>query len=113
TPSSLLQYDSRGDVREEHFDENWARYVVKMATGSGKTKVMSLVLAWSYFHKLYESDSPFARNFLVIAPNIIVLERLRQDFDGLKIFLNDPVLPPNGWNGRDWHRDFQLRLHIQ
>ena len=113
TPSALLQYDSRGDVREEHFDENSARYVVKMATGSGTTKVMSLALAWSYFHKLYEPDSPFARNFLVIAPNVIVLERLRQDSDGLKVFLNDPVLPPTGWDGREWQRDFQLRLHIQ
>ena len=33
------------------------RLVVKMATGSDKTKVMSLVLAWCYFHKLYEPDS--------------------------------------------------------
>ena len=24
------------------FDENWRRFVVKMATGSGKTKVLSL-----------------------------------------------------------------------
>jgi type III restriction enzyme len=84
-----------------------------MATGSGKTKVMSLVLAWSYFHKLYEENSPFSRNFLVIAPNVIVLERLRTDFDNLKIFYSDPVLPSNGYDGRDWERDFQLKVHIQ
>jgi type III restriction enzyme len=35
----------------------------------------------------------------VIAPNIIVLDRLRADFDGLKIFFNDPVLPDNGHAG--------------
>ncbi len=50
------------------FDEAWPRYVVKMATGAGKTKVLSLLLAWSYFHKLYEPGSALARNFLVIAP---------------------------------------------
>ena len=35
-----------------------ARYVFKMATGSGKTKAMALCVAWSYFHSLYEPDSP-------------------------------------------------------
>ncbi len=109
----LMQFDSSGALREDRFRESWPRYVVKMATGSGKTKTMSLILAWSYFHKCYEANSPFARNFLVIAPNVIVLERLRTDFDGLKIFFTDPVLPSNGWEGRDWQRDFQLKLHIQ
>jgi type III restriction enzyme len=84
-----------------------------MATGAGKTKVLSLLIAWSFFHKLYEEDSALSRNFLVIAPNIIVLDRLRADFDGLRIFFNDPVLPSNGHEGRNWHDDFQLTLHIQ
>jgi type III restriction enzyme len=112
-PFSLMNFDSSGSLREDSFTETWTRYVVKMATGSGKTKVMSLVLAWSFFHKCYEAGSTMARNFLVIAPNVIVLERLRTDFDGLKIFLTDPILPPNGWAERDWQRDFQLKLHIQ
>jgi type III restriction enzyme len=64
------------------FDEDWPRYVLKMATGAGKTKVLSLLLAWSYFHKLYEPDSRLARNFLVIAPNIIVLDRIYKIFRG-------------------------------
>jgi type III restriction enzyme len=84
-----------------------------MATGSGKTKVLSLLIAWSYFHKLYEVDSTFARNILLIAPNIIVLDRLRTDFDGLKIFFNDPILPDNGFHGQNWRDDFQVSLHIQ
>ena len=111
--SDLLQFDSSRSLREDSFNETWTRYVVKMATGSGKTKVMSLVLTWSYFHKLYEENSPFSRNFLVIAPNVIVLERLRTDFDNLKIFYTDPVLPTNGYEGREWERDFQLKVHIQ
>lgn len=112
----LLRFDASGAVSANMFDEAWPRYVVKMATGAGKTKVLSLLIAWSFFHKLYEADSPLARNFLLIAPNIIVLDRLRADFDGLRIFFADPVLPDNGWGepiGRDWRDDFQLTLHIQ
>jgi type III restriction enzyme len=109
----LIRFDASGAVSSGMFPEDWPRYVLKMATGAGKTKVLSLLLAWSFFHKLYEPDSSLARNFLVIAPNIIVLDRLRADFDGLKIFFNDPVLPPNGNEGRNWRDDFQLTLHIQ
>jgi type III restriction enzyme len=86
---------------------------MKLATGAGKTKVMSLLLTWSYFHKLYEPKSPLSTNFLLIAPNIIVLDRLRTDFDGAKIFRDDPLLPPDGYEGRDWDSDFQLTVHIQ
>jgi len=110
----LMRFDSTGVVSGGMFDETWLRLVIKMATGSGKTKVLSLALAWSFFHKTYEADSELARNFLVIAPNIIVLDRIRKDFDGLRIFLkDDPVLPENGMDGRNWRDDFQLTLHIQ
>jgi len=109
----LMRFDASGAISVGMFEEEWPRYVVKMATGAGKTKVLSLLIAWSYFHKLYERDSHLARNFLLIAPNIIVLDRLRADFDGLKIFFNDPILPDNGYEGRNWRDDFQVTLHIQ
>ena len=109
----LMRYDSSGSVSSGMFDESWRRFVVKMATGSGKTKVMSLAVAWSYFHKLYEPDSELSRNFLVIAPNIIVLDRIYRDFRGLHIFFADPVVPDNGYGGRNWQDDFQLTLHRQ
>lgn len=109
----LMRFDSSGRVSTGMFDENWTRYVVKMATGSGKTKVMGLTLVWSYFHKLYENKSPLSNNFLVIAPNIIVLNRLRKDFDGLKMFFDEPFIPENGYADKDWKNDFQLTLHIQ
>lgn len=109
----LLRFDASGSVSHGMFPENWPRYVLKLATGAGKTKVISLLIAWCYFHKLYEADSALARNFLLVAPNIIVLDRLRADFDGLKIFFNDPILPENGHAGRDWRDDFQFTLHIQ
>ena len=108
-----MKFDASGYLRTGQFDETWTRYVVKMATGSGKTKVLSLILAWSYFHKLYEEGSDLARNFLLITPNIIVLDRIRADFDGLKIFFEDPILPDNGYEGQNWQDDFQMTLHVQ
>ncbi len=109
----LMRYDSSGAVSTGMFDEDWLRLVLKMATGAGKTKVMSLIVTWCYFHRTYEADSQLATNFLMIAPNIIVLDRLRADFDGLKIFWTDPVLPDNGYAGQNWQDDFQMTLHIQ
>lgn len=110
----LMRFDSSGAVSAGMFDETWRRFVVKMATGSGKTKVLSLVLAWSFYHKLYEPGSGLARNFLVIAPNIIVLDRIYKDFQGLRIFLkDDPILPNDGFDGCNWRGDFQLTLHVQ
>ncbi len=109
----LMRFDSSGAVSAGMFDENWKRFVIKMATGTGKTKVLSLAIAWSFFHKLYEPDSELSRNFLVIAPNIIVLDRLYHDFQGLRIFFDDPVLPDNGYEGQNWRNDFQLTLHVQ
>jgi type III restriction enzyme len=112
-PYALMKYDSSGLVSKGMFDEDWTRYVLKMATGAGKTKVMSLLMAWCYFHRRYEPGSALSTNFLLIAPNIIVLDRLRIDFDGAKIFFEDPILPPNGYEGQNWAEDFQLTVHIQ
>ncbi|PIS30591.1 MAG: type III restriction endonuclease subunit R [Candidatus Marinimicrobia bacterium CG08_land_8_20_14_0_20_45_22] len=109
----LMRFDASGLISGSMFDETWRRFVVKMATGTGKTKVLSLVLAWSFYHKLYEPESELARNFLVITPNIIVLDRIYRDFQGLRIFFEDPVLPNNGFEGRNWRDDFQLTLHLQ
>ncbi|MFC1632920.1 DEAD/DEAH box helicase family protein [Patescibacteria group bacterium] len=109
----LIKYDSSGRVSAGMFDEEWLRLVIKMATGSGKTKVMSLLIAWSYFHKLYEKDSELSKNFLFITPNIIVLERIKTDLEGLKIFYEDPILPDNGYQGQNWGDDFQVTLHLQ
>lgn len=109
----LIRFDSSGRVSTGMFPENWTRYVIKMATGSGKTKVASLVIVWSYFHKLYGQDSPLSKNFLFIAPNIIVFNRLKKDFEGLKIFNEDPLIPDNGYADRDWQSDFQMTLHLQ
>ena len=109
----LMRFDGSGVISAGMFPESWTRFVTKMATGSGKTKVLSLLIAWSYYHKLYEEDSNLARNFLLIAPNIIVLDRLRTDFDGLSILYKDPVVPDDGYEDKNWKSDFNLTLHIQ
>ena len=85
-------FATRSDLRLLQYDE-FPRYCVKMATGSGKTKVMSLAMAWQYFNAVAEGRDDFAKTFLVIAPNVIVFERLRTDFEGGRIFQADPVIP--------------------
>jgi len=109
----LIRYNSTGVLSPQMFTEEWLRFVIKMATGAGKTKVMSLLIAWAYFHKKYEQDSNLAKNFLLITPNVIVFERIKNDFEGLKIFFSDPVLPDNGYQGQNWQDDFQMTLHLQ
>lgn len=91
---SLLEaYVRRPDIQLLQHDD-FARYCLKMATGSGKTKVMSLAIAWQYFNSVVERSDEFARTFLVLAPNVIVYERLRADFAGGAIFKLDPIIPP-------------------
>lgn len=109
----IAQFDSSGELTPDAFDENWTRYVVKMATGAGKTKVAALVIVWSYFHKLYEPDSPLSKNFLFIAPNIIVFNRLLKDFEGLRMFFDEPFLPDDDYCDRYWRSDFRPTLHLQ
>ena len=66
------------DFRLPPFDD-FARYCVKMATGSGKTKVMALSVAWQFLNASREQDEiakDYAKTFLLLAPNVIVFERL-------------------------------------
>jgi len=78
-----------------------------MATGSGKTKVMALTVAWQYFNAVAEGLEDYAKTFLVIAPNVIVFERLRSDFGGGRVFRNDPIIPPE--LRIFWEMDFYMR----
>ncbi|MBM4422687.1 MAG: hypothetical protein FJ030_04760 [Chloroflexi bacterium] len=74
--------------------DDFARYCVKMATGSGKTKVMALAFAWQYFNAVTGGGEDYATTALIIAPNVIVFERLRTDFGGGRLFKVDPIIPP-------------------
>jgi type III restriction enzyme len=82
----------RQDLKLLQHDQ-FARYCVKMATGSGKTKVMALAVAWQYFNAVAEGRDDYAKSFMVIAPNVIVFERLCTDFASGSIFHLDPVIP--------------------
>ncbi|HDO35407.1 MAG TPA: restriction endonuclease subunit R, partial [Nitrospirae bacterium] len=88
-------------------EEMWAKYAFKIATGAGKTKIMSLAIVWSYFHALRESYSPMTKHFVVIAPNLTVFERLKEDFGDGAIFDRDPLIPV-AWRG-DWNLSVVLQ----
>lgn len=60
---------------------NYPKYCVKMATGTGKTWVLSAVLIWQYLNAKYEQGN-YSKNFLVVAPGLIVYERLLDAFLG-------------------------------
>lgn len=94
------------DVRLPPYDD-FARYCVKMATGSGKTKVMSLLVVWQFLNAAREQEptaKDYAKTFLIIAPNVIVFERLKADFAAGRIFKSDPLIPKHMdifWNDFD------------
>jgi len=83
------------------------RYAFKMATGSGKTVVMAMAIVWSYFHRKLKKGSELATNFLVLAPNVIVYQRLEKDFASNRIFRRLPLIPPE-WKSR-WNMKVILR----
>lgn len=54
------------------------RVACKMATGSGKTVVMSMLIAWQVLNKRrHPHDNRFTDAFLVVAPGITIRDRLR------------------------------------
>jgi type III restriction enzyme len=57
---------------------------------------MALAVAWQFFNATREFDEiakDYAKTFLILAPNVIVFERLKLDFAGGRIFRTDPVIP--------------------
>ncbi len=74
--------------------ENLHRFAFKMATGSGKTWVIAMAVVWSYFHKKRVPGSELSTNFLIVAPNVIVYQRLEKDFASNNIFRQLPLVPP-------------------
>jgi len=87
--------------------DDFARYCIKMATGSGKTKVMALAITWQYFNAMRENNREYAKTFLILAPNVIVFERLKLDFANGKIFRIDPLFPRH--YELFWDMEFYMR----
>ncbi len=53
------------------------RIAFKMATGTGKTLVMSMLIAYHYLNRKAEpKDKRFAESFLVVSPNLTIKDRL-------------------------------------
>jgi type III restriction enzyme len=89
--------------------DNWPKYCFKMATGSGKTFVMALAIVWQYFNRFLgtQNGCRYTSRFLLIAPNLIVLDRLNEAFEDNAIFQDFPFIPP------EWEADFDLQLVYQ
>ena len=89
--------------------DNWPKYCFKMATGSGKTFVMALAIVWQYFNRFFgtQNGCRYTSKFLLIAPNLIVLDRLNEAFEDNAIFQDFPFIPP------EWEADFDLQLVYQ
>lgn len=60
----------------------YPKYCLKMATGTGKTWVLAMALIWQYFNAVKGNDKRFSKHFLVIAPGLIVYQRLLNSFFG-------------------------------
>ena len=87
--------------------EGLCRFAFKMATGSGKTWVMAMVIVWSYFHKKHVAGSDLSTNFLIVAPNVIVYQRLEKDFASNRIFHELPLIPP------EWCEQFSQKVILR
>ncbi|MHB1523366.1 MAG: BPTD_3080 family restriction endonuclease [Candidatus Dormibacteria bacterium] len=72
--------DLRGQLASHNQEHNSGlpRVGLKMATGTGKTVVMAMLIAWQTLNKVVTpSDSRFAKRFLVVTPGITIRDRLR------------------------------------
>jgi len=71
-----------------------ARYACKMATASGKTVVMGMVIAWQVLNKLANpQDRRFSNAVLLVCPNVTIRKRLQ-------------VLLP--WHPRNYYEHFDM-----
>ena len=53
------------------------RLCSKLATGTGKTVVMAMLIAWQVINRVtYPRDGRFSQNIFIVAPNLTVRERL-------------------------------------
>jgi type III restriction enzyme len=84
--------------RNAEHNASLPRIAMKMATGSGKTVVMAMLIAWQALNKLdNRQDARFSDAFLIVTPGITIRDRLRvllpSDPDNYYRFLD--ILPPD------------------
>jgi len=81
---SMLEGGVLGEVVRERHDH--PKYAAKMATGTGKTWVLNALLVWQHLNNLANPQDPrFSSNFLLVAPGLIVYERLLDSFQGKEL----------------------------
>lgn len=77
------------------------RVGLKMATGSGKTVVMAMLIAWQTINKVMTpNDARFAKRFLIVTPGITIRDRLavlRPEREDSYYRVRD-LVPPDLWD---------------
>ena len=74
------------------------RVACKMATGSGKTVVMAMLIAWHVLNKsANKKDRRFSDTFLIVTPGITIRDRLRVllPSDPQNYYRNMDIVPPD------------------
>jgi type III restriction enzyme len=101
------------------------RLCCKMATGSGKTVVMAMLVAWQVLNKVtYPQDDRFSKHIFIIAPGLTVKNRLQvlipagpgnyyDEFDivpgGLREQLRQGKVMVRNWHVLNWETDDKLK----
>jgi len=95
-------YRRRLDPVNADHNSGLPRVGLKMATGTGKTVVMAMLIAWQTINKaMTPSDARFAKRFLVVTPGITIRDRLgvlhpeRDD----NYYEERDLVPPDLWHG--------------
>ncbi|MGA2624228.1 MAG: DEAD/DEAH box helicase family protein [Bacteroidota bacterium] len=73
----LTVYPSLIDIPNEGDLQPLTRYGCKMATGSGKTIVMAMIVAWAFCNRGRSGDERFPTAALIVCPNLTIKERLQ------------------------------------
>jgi type III restriction enzyme len=78
----LLEEMDLLDLKKDKYE--YPKYCIKMATGTGKTLVLNAILIWQYLNARHEENkgNRYSKNFLIVAPGIIVYERLLDAYLG-------------------------------
>ena len=70
-------YRRRLEPENKLHNDGLPRVALKMATGTGKTVVMAMIIAWQTINKVMTpNDARFAKRFLVVTPGITIRDRL-------------------------------------
>ena len=75
--AKVAQHPKLADIPNEAGVKAIHRYACKMATGSGKTVVMAMLISWAFCNRGTKPGDPrFPRRALVLCPNLTIKERL-------------------------------------